>query len=183
MSFIKRLFKRKEKHLAEGTVVFLGLGEAGKTTILNRLIHGDFTNPIRTMGLNVDEFSYRKVKFRTFDLGGQDTFHTLWASYVQHATAVVYVVDASNPMLFPESYEALKNVLKSIPDDCILLILANKADLNTARALEDILRTFDLFFLQRMAYLKSINIFLISAKTGDSFHKAFDWLVDALTVE
>ena len=112
MSFIKRLFKRKEKQLAEGTVVFLGLGEAGKTTILNRLIHGDFSNPIRTMGLNVDEFSYRKVKFRTFDLGGQDTFHTLWASYVQYATALVYVLDASNPILFPESYEALQNVLK-----------------------------------------------------------------------
>jgi small GTP-binding protein len=184
MSFIKRLFgKRGDKALSEatGTVVFIGLGAAGKTTILNRLIHGEFTSPGRTMGLNVDEFSYRKVRFRTIDLGGQDTFHPLWASYVAHAAAVVYVVDASNPMLFPESYEALKQALATIPVNCILMILANKSDLHTARTLDEILSTFDLFYLQNQAKLKGINIFLISAKTGDSFSDSFDWLVSTMT--
>ncbi|MHA2270980.1 MAG: ADP-ribosylation factor family protein [Candidatus Hodarchaeales archaeon] len=181
MSFLKRLLGKREKEFNEGTVVFIGLGGAGKTTILNRLIHGEFTSPGRTMGLNVDEFTYRKVRFRTFDLGGQETFHTLWSSYVQHASAVVYVVDASNPLLFPESYNALKTSLLTIPSKAILMILANKSDLDAARTLDEILKVFDLFFLQNDANLKAINIFLISAKTGDSFNESFDWLVSSMT--
>ncbi|MFQ5979986.1 MAG: ADP-ribosylation factor-like protein [Candidatus Heimdallarchaeota archaeon] len=184
MSFLKRLFGKlsgKDIPEATGTVVFIGLGGAGKTTILNRLIHGEFSSPGRTMGLNVDEFSYRSVRFRTFDLGGQETFHTLWGAYVEHAAAVVYVVDASDPVLFPESFEALKISLKTIPSRCILMILANKSDLDESRALDEILKTFDLFYLQNQANLKGINIFLVSAKTGDAFTDAFDWLVNSMT--
>ncbi|MFX0115639.1 MAG: ADP-ribosylation factor-like protein [Candidatus Hodarchaeota archaeon] len=184
MSFLKRLFGKlggKGTPVAAGTVVFIGLGGAGKTTILNRLIHGEFTSPGRTMGLNVDEFSYRNVRFRTFDLGGQATFHTLWGSYVEHAAAVVYVVDASDPVVFPESFEALKAALKTIPSKCILMILANKSDLDTARGLDEILKIFDLYYLQTSKELRGINIFLISAKSGDSFTEAFDWLVNQMT--
>ncbi len=182
MGFLKRLFSKAERELTEGSVVFIGLGNAGKTTILNRLIQGEFMGTTtRTMGLNVDEFAYRKVKFRAFDLGGQDAFHALWGSYVQNAAAVVFVVDASNPMVFPESYDSLKKALKSIPSKCILMILANKSDLDAARTLDEILKTFDLFYLQKQANLKGINIFLVSAKSGDSFYESFDWLVGALT--
>jgi len=45
------------------------------------------------------------------------------------------------------------------------------------------LKIFDLFYLQNGLKLKAINIFLISAKTGESFYEAFDWLVGAMTGE
>ena len=168
------IFKRKK---LEGNVAFVGLGYAGKTTILNRLKTDNFTDDaIRTMGLNVDQFNYGNVIFSAFDLGGQDTFQMIWEPYVSKTIAVCYVIDSSTPDLFVESALTLKRVLEYIPKNAILLILANKSDLAGPRTLEEILDTFDFFTLQQNSKLSKINLFYISAKTGDQFADAFEWL-------
>ncbi len=184
LSIFGRLFKReKRKILTEGKVIFIGLAGAGKTTILHRLIHGEFISPERTMGLNADEFEYKGVNFNTFDLGGQIAFHSLWKAYVRFATAVVYVIDASNPTLFQESFTALQNVLNLLPPKCTLLLLANKSDLVKENIYDEVLEVFDLYTIQTRTDLKAINIFLLSTKTGEAFFTAFDWLASSMTGE
>jgi small GTP-binding protein len=173
---------RRNKIALKGNVAFIGLGFAGKTTVLNRLRNNEFTeDSIRTMGLNVDAFEYNGIKFSAFDLGGQETFRMIWEPYVSNAIAVVYVIDASAFDLYPESASVLHDVLKYIRENATLLILANKSDLAALNSLDHIVESFDFFKLQNSYNLKRINIFYVSAKTGDQFDDAFDWLADSVT--
>ena len=173
---------RRNKVALKGNVAFIGLGFAGKTTILNRLRNNEFSDDsLRTMGLNVDAFDYNGIKFSAFDLGGQETFRMIWEPYVSNAIAVVYVIDSSTPDLFEESASVLHNVLSYIPDNATLLILANKSDLAGSDSLDRIVKAFDFYKLQTSTNLSRINIFYISAKTGDQFEDAFDWLAESVT--
>ena len=174
------IFKRNKA--LKGNVAFIGLGYAGKTTILSRLRNNEFVEgSIRTMGLNVDAFEYNGIKFSAFDLGGQETFRQIWQPYIANALAVVYVIDSSTPELYEESASVLHDVLSFIPDNATLLILANKSDLAGPNSLDQIVTSFDFYKLQTNTNLARINIFYISAKTGDQFHDAFDWLADSVT--
>jgi small GTP-binding protein len=182
LGLLSRLLGRSSEKQFEGNVAFIGLSFAGKTTILNRLRFDKFEeDTLRTMGLNVDNFEYKGVKFSAFDLGGQETFRMIWEPYLKTAVAVCYVIDSSTPESYMESGDVLRSVLKNIPSKAALLLLANKSDLAPKNALAAIITAFDFKSLQETADLKAINLFYISAKTGDQFSEAFDWLADVVT--
>ena len=61
------------------------------------------------------------------------------------------------------------------------MLLCNKSDLAGPDTLNRIIETFDFVDLQQTAKLTRINIFNISAKTGDQFDDAFDWLAETVT--
>lgn len=175
------IFRRNKVEL-KGNVAFVGLGFSGKSTILNRLKTENFKEEtLRTMGLNVDSFEYNGVKFSAFDLGGQETFRLIWEPYVANAIAICYIIDSSAHELFPESAKVLKDVLRYAQEKAILLILANKSDLAGSDTLNEIIKTFDFLNLQETAKLSRINMFNISAKTGDQFDDAFEWLAQSVT--
>ena len=170
--------------MKEELITFIGEAYAGKTTILHRLRTGEFYgSTVRTMGLNVDSFEYRNVKFQAFDLGGQESFHMIWGDYLRLASAVVFVVDCSNPDSFMSSRAALYNAMPSIPSNAVLLIVANKADLSGVDPYVTLLKNFDLYDIQQKGGFRAINIFHMSAKTGMNFYQAFDWLIETLTGE
>ena len=194
MSLLKRLFRRRESSKAkslsddnnekEKLITFIGLARAGKTTILHRLRTGEFFgHTARTMGLNVDFFQYRDVKFQAFDCGGQQTFHQIWGDYLHLASAVVFVVDCSSPESFEESKAALYTALPNIPPNNVLLIAANKADLSGVDPYVLMLGHFDLYEIQQRGKFRAVNIFHMSARTGVNFYQAFDWLIETLTGE
>jgi small GTP-binding protein len=183
LGLLSKLFGKSKVSKIEGNVVFIGLSYAGKTSILNRLRFDSFSgDTLRTMGLNVDSFEYNNVKFSAFDLGGQETFRKMiWEPYLKTAIAVCYVIDSSRPQEYFESADVLKSVLKDIPSNAVLLLLANKSDLAPSNALGEIISAFNFKSLQETANLRAINLFYISAKTGDQFSEAFDWLTDVVT--
>ncbi|MHA2227029.1 MAG: ADP-ribosylation factor-like protein [Candidatus Hodarchaeales archaeon] len=190
---IKRLLKRHKKEDKKPTessqeetqlITFIGEAFAGKTTILHRLRTGEFyASSTRTLGLNVDAFEYRGVKFQAFDLGGQDSFHMIWGDYLRLSSAVVFVIDCSNPENFQSSKAALYNALPNIPSNAILLIAANKADISGVNPYVALLKNFDLYDIQQKGQFRAINIFHMSAKSGSNFYQAFDWLIETLTGE
>lgn len=52
-------------------ILILGLDGAGKTTILYRLQVGEVVTTIPTIGFNVEQVTYKNLKFQVWDLGGQ----------------------------------------------------------------------------------------------------------------
>ncbi|MFX0209485.1 MAG: ADP-ribosylation factor-like protein, partial [Candidatus Hodarchaeota archaeon] len=62
-----------------------------------------------------------------------------------------------------------------------VLFIANKIDLPGARAFDLIVKDLDLPRAQRSA--RPVGLFRISAKTGENFYDAFDWVADVLTGE
>jgi small GTP-binding protein len=183
VGLFSNIFKENApKKVLSGNVSFIGLNYAGKTTILNRLRTEEFKEAtMRTMGLNVDDFEYKGIKFSAFDLGGQETLRIIWEPYLRESTAVCFVIDSSDVSRYQESAEVLYSVLKFIPSKAVLILLANKSDLAPKNALHEIIQAFNFKELQESADLKAISIFYISAKTGDQFDEAFDWLADAVT--
>lgn len=189
---MKRLFRRQEKKekvpspikKESQLITFIGEAYAGKTTILHRLRTGEFYNhSVRTMGLNVDSFEYRNVQFQAFDLGGQESFHMIWGDYLRLSNAVVFVVDCANPNTFASSKAALYNAMPNIPENAVLLIAANKADISGIDPYVTLLKHFDLYDIQQNGNFRAINIFHMSAKSGVNFYQAFDWLIETLTGE
>lgn len=66
VSYFKGLFGSREMR-----ILILGLDGAGKTTILYRLQVGEVVTTIPTIGFNVEQVTYKNLKFQVWDLGGQ----------------------------------------------------------------------------------------------------------------
>lgn len=76
--------------------ISLGLDGAGKTTILYRLQVGEVVTTIPTIGFNVEQVTYKNLKFQVWDLGGQTSIRPYWRCYYSNTDAIIYVVDSAD---------------------------------------------------------------------------------------
>ncbi|KAK3444410.1 hypothetical protein EUGRSUZ_A00342 [Eucalyptus grandis] len=124
----------------EAKILFLGLDNAGKTTLLRMLKHERLVLHQPTQFPTSEELSIGKIKFRAFDLGGRQIARRAWPDYYAKVDAVIYVVDACDRERFAESKRELDALLS---DEALakvpFLVLGNKMDIPHA-ASEDELR-------------------------------------------
>ncbi|KAG0429427.1 hypothetical protein HPB47_023643 [Ixodes persulcatus] len=52
-----------------------------RTTILYRLQVGEVVTTIPTIGFNVEQVTYKNLKFQVWDLGGQTSIRPYWRCY------------------------------------------------------------------------------------------------------
>lgn len=121
-------------------ILFLGLDNAGKTTLLRMLKDNRAVSAEPTLHPNSEELIVGQLKLKAFDLGGHETARRLWQDYTTTVDAVVFLVDAIDRQRFPEAKRELDGLLSSdelrgIP----FLVLGNKIDMPGA-ASEDELR-------------------------------------------
>ncbi|MFQ5980327.1 MAG: ADP-ribosylation factor-like protein [Candidatus Heimdallarchaeota archaeon] len=164
-------------------IAFVGLKEAGKTSIIKQLVRGDFGPTKPTMGFNVDSFIYRGISVRATDLGGQAVFiDAFWKTFIPQSEAIVFVVDATNLVLLHQAKESLEMCLSWAQSQPLLVVLANKQDLPRAISKSEVIRRFKLDSIPKKT-IRDIEVFATSAKTGQGIHSAFDWLISNLTGE
>ncbi|KAK4533837.1 hypothetical protein CCYA_CCYA19G4719 [Cyanidiococcus yangmingshanensis] len=128
--------KRRDRELR---ILVLGLDNAGKTTIVRRLL-GDDEAAVRqtapTQGFCIrTKVLVSGYRMHFWDIGGQRSLRAYWRNYFERTDALIWVVDATDPQRAREEAAAELAALLSEPSlqRVPLLVLANKSDLAAAR--------------------------------------------------
>ncbi len=176
-SILRRIFKGKRADNHEITVI--GLDNAGKTTIVNRLLRSEFVPTTRTLGVNYRKVKYRNIEFNMVDLGGQEIYRNLlWHDSLITSSAIIFVLDSAD-LRISEASSAFWDSIQ-LNEKAPVLFIANKIDLPGARSFDTIVKDLDLTRATRTTG-RPVGLFRISAKTGENFYDAIDWLADILT--
>jgi len=169
---ISRLFGNKDVR-----ILILGLDGAGKTTILYKLQCGEVVTTIPTIGFNVENVTYKNIRFQVWDLGGQTSIRPYWRCYYTNANAIIYVVDSADPERLGISKEELVAMLEEEElKDAVLLVFANKQDLPGALSDVEVSEGLGLAHLKHRRWA----IFKTSAVKGVGLNEGLDWMVHAL---
>ena len=112
-------------------ILFLGLDNAGKTTLLFKIKDDEFKDTVPTVGLNVEQITYKDMTLTLWDVGGQA--RKLWKHYYDKVDGVIMVIDSADVDRMKIVQDELAKIvvepgLETVP----ILILANKQDLDTA---------------------------------------------------
>ncbi|KAK4149794.1 ADP-ribosylation factor family-domain-containing protein [Chaetomidium leptoderma] len=163
--------------LQRAKVLFLGLDNAGKSTLLQMVSRGRRGIVAPTLHPTLEEWTIGRVVFATLDLAGHQEARRLWRDYLHDTTAVVFIVDAKDPGRFDEAAAALHELsameqLARVP----FAVLGNKIDHPDAVS-EDFLR--DRLGLWQIT-IRPIELFMcsIAAKTG--YGEGLRWLAAQL---
>lgn len=126
----------------DAKILFLGLDNAGKTTLLRMMKDDRMTSNYPTLHPHAEELYVGNRRFRAFDLGGHEVARKIWKDYYADTDAIFFLVDAADRTRMAEAREELKKVfetesLRHVP----IAVLGNKIDIPTACSEEE-LRSF-----------------------------------------
>jgi len=166
-----------------GKLLLLGLDNAGKTTLLQRLTTGNFMQFDQTKSYHVEDLSIEGIHFSAYDLGGHEHARESWSEFFANVSAVVFMVDIAAPDRFAEAKKELDKLLseedmRSVP----FLILANKVDLPGARSPNEIAATLGIFnqTAENVSSVqpgtRAIRVFPCSVKEKIGYAEGFRWL-------
>ena len=169
--WIKLLGKREVR------ILMTGLDGAGKTPILYQLKMGETLKTIPTIGFNVETLDYKGLIFTVWDVGGQDKIRVLWKHYYENTDGLIFVVDSNNRDRIEDAGEELKKMLAEEElKDCVVLVMANKQDLNGALSPNDVTDKMGMEQLEGRSWFVQGT----SAVTGQGLKEGLDWLTGVL---
>ncbi|KAI3384343.1 hypothetical protein SNEBB_001586 [Seison nebaliae] len=172
-----------------GKLVFLGLDNAGKTTLLRMLRDGKISQPVPTFQPTSEELKLGNIKFTTYDLGGHKQVRKVWKNYFPVVDAIVFLVDISDRSRIIEARSELQSLISDEQvSQCPILVLGNKMDeptaisemelkyylglLGTCTGKENVLRT-------ELAS-RPVELYLCSIYNQEGYGEGFRWLSEFL---
>jgi small GTP-binding protein len=171
--FMSMLFGTEERN-----ILMLGLDSAGKTTVLHRLVQGERSNTIPTIGFNVEQVQYNNLSFTMWDMGGQEKIRRLWQRYYDDVDAIIFVVDASDRTRIGEAVAELNNLLVQPQlKGATVLVLANKQDIPNALSAAELMSELQ---LSSKAGTRDWYVQKTVATDGTGLKDGLKWLSRAL---
>mmetsp|Transcript_10953 Transcript_10953/g.22039 ORF Transcript_10953/g.22039 Transcript_10953/m.22039 type:complete len:194 (+) Transcript_10953:206-787(+) len=166
-------------------ILFLGLDNAGKTTLLHMLKEKKVAQLEPTQHPHDEELTMGKLKFRVHDLGGHDVARELWQEYFSAVNAIVYIVDCNDRERFAESRAELDKLLSNemlagVP----VVVLGNKIDMQRAASEAELRQALGI-----QAYLTGKNtkksdikgyrpmeLYMVSVIKRMGYREGFQWI-------
>lgn len=164
-----------------GTILLLGLDNAGKTTLLHRIRTGSILPFPPTDRPNVETFHYEGINFAAWDLGGHEAVRYLWEDYVCEADAVLFLIDAADHVRLEEVHDELDALIgEGIIEGVPLALLLNKCDLAEAQSSQVIAECVRFEELLMRHGEDRVGMFRISVLRGEGYQDAFKWIATFL---
>lgn len=161
--------------------MILGLDNAGKTTIVKRLLKQDVKQVSPTMGFQINTFNHNGFTLNIWDVGGQTSLRPFWYNYFERTDSIIWVVDANSIERLLENFQEFNKILQE--DRLVganLLILVNKIDLldndndKVGNVVDLIARNLRLANITNHNW----NILPCSAYTGHNIDAGLEWIVE-----
>lgn len=105
--FIRSLFTKPV------SILFLGIDNAGKTTLLNKLKNETISTFAPTHHSNKAEVEIGKMKVVIVDLGGHEVARMAWKDYFFGCNGIVFIVDVSDIERYEDvrqAFEMVRNI-------------------------------------------------------------------------
>ena len=164
---------------ADKKVLFLGLDNAGKSTLLFQMRDNQYKETVPTVGLNVEQIKYKNDNFTLWDVSGQAT--RLWKHYFDKIHAVIFVIDSGDSERLSKAKILLHRCFtdKDLANAPIL-IFANKQDLDEKLSSAEIYERLEITNVLASGTKANILYQTCSAKTGDGIWEGIQQLSDCL---
>lgn len=154
-------------------LVVIGLENSGKSTLVSQLCNGEPQNCGPTIGVDIKNVKKGGLNMKVWDLGGQAQYRQEWGKFLRGASAIVFVMDASNK----DSLGVAKRELHSTLDDPAingipLLIVGNKIDLEGHLTEKEIIEGLNLDYV----FSNHWAVTMASALKGSNIPQVIEWL-------
>lgn len=120
--FVSSLFKKPS------SLLFLGIDNAGKTTLVNKLKNNTNMIFLPTKNATKTVVEIGNMKAQVMDLGGHEAVRFAWKDYFFNVDGVVFIVDVEDEGRFKDVAEAWRSVLE-LEKKAPILVFMNKIDL------------------------------------------------------
>ncbi|KAH8879117.1 ARF/SAR superfamily [Thozetella sp. PMI_491] len=172
MLAILRKARLKDKELR---ILMLGLDNAGKTTIVKKIMGEDVNTVSPTLGFIIKTIDYEGYKLNIWDVGGQKTLRSYWRNYFEKTDALIWVVDATDRLRIEDCKNELHGLLQEERlAGASLLVFANKTDVKGCMDDEEIHKGLQLSEIRTHQW----NILRCSAMTGTNLKEGLAWVVE-----
>ncbi|EMT64178.1 ADP-ribosylation factor-like 2 [Fusarium oxysporum f. sp. raphani 54005] len=172
MLSILRKARLKDKEMR---ILMLGLDNAGKTTIVKKVMGEDVNTVSPTLGFIIKTIDYEGYKLNIWDVGGQKTLRSYWRNYFEKTDALIWVVDATDRLRIQDCRDELQGLLlEERLAGASLLVFANKTDVEGCMTEEEILSELQLESIRTHRW----HILPCSAMTGTNLEEGLSWVVE-----
>uniref|UniRef100_A0A914E649 ADP-ribosylation factor-like protein 5B n=1 Tax=Acrobeloides nanus TaxID=290746 RepID=A0A914E649_9BILA len=162
----------------EYKVIIVGLDNAGKTTILYHFLTGEVVHTSPTIGSNVEEIVWKNFHFVMWDIGGQESLRSSWASYYNQTQFVIIVIDSNDRTRLSIIKDQLYKMLAHEDlTKASILIYANKQDIKGAMSAAEISNELNLTSIKSHRW----QIQACCALTGEGLQKGLEWMASCIS--